>query len=125
MQTIPINMRRVLVIFGVIILIFIVLEFNRRLEELNTLNDNRDSVGAQATEVIQTQLALQTAVAYAKSTSAVDEWARIDGHYIKDGDLPMVPVGVPGSTPFESTDPTPTPTPMQKWEVWRKLFFGN
>jgi hypothetical protein len=75
--------------------------------------------------VIQTQEALQTAVAYAKSTAAVDEWARTDGHYIKDGDLPMVPVGVPGSTPLELSDPTPTPIPPQNWEIWRKLFFGQ
>jgi cell division protein FtsB len=125
MQTFPVNMRRVLVIIGIIVLVFLVLEFNRRLEALNKFNEEMGILQADATQVTQTQAALQTAVAYANSTAAVDEWARTDGHYIKDGDLPVVPVAAPGTVPIEMRPPAPTPTPMQKWEVWRILFFGN
>lgn len=125
MQTFPVNMRRVLVVIGIIVLVFLVLEFNRRLEALNKFNEEMGTLQADATQVTQTQAALQTAVAYANSTAAVDEWARTDGHYIKDGDLPVVPVAVPGTVPIEMRPPAPTPTPMQKWEVWRILFFGN
>ena len=77
---------------GIIALVFVVLEFNRRLEELSLLNNQNELVRSQATQAMQTQVALQTAVAYAKSTASVEEWARTDGHYIKDGDLPVVPV---------------------------------
>ena len=125
MPTVPINVRRVLVTIGIVILVFVVLEFNSRLEELNLLNEQAELVRTQATQAVQTQLALQTAVAYANSTAAVEEWARTDGHYIKDGDLPVVPVGVPGAAPIELSTPIPLPTPMQKWEVWRELFFGE
>ena len=125
MTTVPINVRRVLVTIGIVVLVFVVLEFNRRLEELNLLNEQAELVRAQATQAVQTQLALQTAVAYANSTAAVEEWARTDGHYIKDGDLPVVPVGVPGAAPIELSTPIPLPTPMQKWEIWRELFFGE
>jgi len=118
-------MRRVLVIIGIIVLVFLVLEFNRRLEALNKFNEEMGILQADATQVTQTQAALQTAVAYANSTAAVDEWARTDGHYIKDGDLPVVPVAAPGTVPIEMSPPAPTPTPMQKWEVWRILFFGD
>jgi len=125
MPTVPINVRRVLVTIGIVILVFVVLEFNRRLEELNLLNEQAELVRTQATQAVQTQFALQTAVAYANSTAAVEEWARTDGHYIKDGDLPVVPVGVPGAAPIELSTPIPLPTPLQKWEVWRELFFGE
>jgi hypothetical protein len=125
MPTVPINVRRVLVTIGIIVLVFVVLEFNRRLEELSLLNDQAEIIRTQATQAVQTHLALQTAVAYANSTAAVEEWARTDGHYIKDGDLPVVPVGAPGAAPIELTTPVPTPTPMQNWEVWWELFFGE
>ena len=38
MFNLPINVRRVAVMIGIFALVFIVLEFNRRLEELNMLN---------------------------------------------------------------------------------------
>jgi len=125
MPTVPINLRRVLVTIGIVILVFVVLEFNRRLEELSLLNKQTEIVRAEATQIMQTQIALQTAVAYANSTAAVEEWARTDGHYIKDGDLPVVPVGAPGAAPIEMSTPIPIPTPMQNWEIWWELFFGN
>src|SRR5512140_3825924 len=125
MVNIPINVRRVAVIIGIFVLVFIVLEFNRRLEELTMLNKQNELIRTQATQAIQTQYVLQTAVAFANSTAAVDEWARTDGHYIKDGDLPVVPVGEPGSLPLTASPSAPTETPMANWEVWWNLFFGE
>jgi hypothetical protein len=125
MANIPINVRRVAGIIGMILLVFIVLEFNRRLEELNLLNKQNDFVRAQATQAVQTQIALKTQVAYAGSTQAVEEWARTDGHYIQDGDLPVVPIGQPGAAPIEMSTPIPAPTPMANWQVWWDLFFGE
>jgi hypothetical protein len=125
MNNIPINVRRVAGLIGIIMLVFIVLEFNRRLEELNLLNKQNEFVQTQATQSIQTQSALQTQVAYAGSTNAVEEWARTDGHYIQDGDLPVVPIGQPGTAPIEMSAPTPVPTPMANWQVWWDLFFGE
>lgn len=110
---------------GIVALVFIVLEFNRRLEELNMLNKQNQLVQTQATQAIQTQLALQTQVGYAGSNAAVEEWARTDGHYIKDGDLPVVPLGQPGSPPINANTPAPVPTQPAKWQVWWELFFGE
>jgi len=124
-MNLPINVRRVVVAIGILMLVFIVLEFNRRLEELNMLNAQSELVQMQATQAIQTQLALQTQAAYAGSDAAVEEWARTDGHYIQDGDLPVVPLGQPGSPPIEASTATPIPTPPANWEVWWDLFFGE
>lgn len=125
MLNIPASVRRVTVMIGILVLVFIVLEFNRRLEELNMLNEQNRFVQAQMTQAIQTQGALLTQVAYANSNAAVEEWARTDGHYIQDGDLPVVPLGEAGAPPVEASTPPPVPTPMQKWEVWWTLFFGK
>jgi len=125
MVNLPINLRRVVVMIGILVLVFIVLEFNRRLEELNMLNAQSELVQIQATQAVQTQLALQTQVAYAGSDAAVEEWARTDGHYIQDGDLPVVPLGQPGAPPIQESTPTPIPTQPAKWQVWWDLFFGE
>ena len=125
MLNLPISVRRVVMMIGILALVFIILEFNRRLEELNMLNRQHEVVMTQATQAVQTQLALQTQVAYAGSTAAVEEWARTDGHYIKDGDLPVVPIGQPGDAPIEVNTPVPAPTQSSNWEVWWDLFFGE
>lgn len=125
MLNLPINMRRVAGIIFIIILAFVILEFNRRLEELELLNKQNDLVHAQATQAIQTQVALQTQVAYAGSTAAVEEWARTEGKYIQNGDLPMVPIPQPGAAPVEVATLVPRPTPQSNWQEWWDLFFGE
>src|SRR5512134_3376876 len=122
MRGLPINIRRVAKLIGIIALVFIVLEFNRRLEELKLLDAQHELVIAQATQAVQTQMALQTQVAYAGSVNAVEDWARTDVHYIKDGDLPIVPIAQPGSVPVEISTPVPTPTPMTNVQTWWDLF---
>jgi hypothetical protein len=125
MQNIPINFRRAAVFLGIFILTLLVIEFNSRLEELNRLNDQRDETRVMATQSIQTQMSLQTQVAYANSTAAVDEWARTEGHYVMEGDQPVIPIVQPGSDPVIVPTPSPIPTPMQNWEVWWSLFFDK
>ncbi|MBI3160901.1 MAG: hypothetical protein HYZ23_00245 [Chloroflexi bacterium] len=125
MSGLPINIRRFATFLGIFILIMVVIEFNTRLEELNRLSGQRDEMRIAATQVMQTQIALHTQVAYANSTEAVDEWARTEGHYVKDGEQAVIPVGQPGSEPVVAATPIPAPTPMQNWEVWWNLFFNN
>lgn len=125
MLALPINFRRIAIFAGIFVLILVVIEFNSRLEELNRLNDQRDQVRMAATQAVQTQMALQTRVAYASSTAAVEEWARTEGHYVLEGDQPVVPLVQPGSQPVIAPTVQPTPTPMQNWEVWLDLFFDK
>lgn len=121
----PINPRRVAIFAGILLLILIVIDFNARLEELNLLRKHAGVVSSQATQAMQTQLALQTEVAYAGSDQAVQDWARSEGHYGQSGDHLVVPVGKPGAAPIEVQSPTPAPTPMANWQVWWNLFFGE
>lgn len=125
MFNLPVNLRRVLIFAGILILMFMVMDFNTRLENLNRLNDQRELVREQATQAIQTEMALQTAVAYANSDQAVEDWARSEGHYLQPGDQPVVPLGKPGSEPVISSTPTPIPTPKPNWKTWQELFFSE
>jgi U3 small nucleolar RNA-associated protein 14 len=124
MPPLPINFRRVLVIAGILVLVFMVIDMNRRLETLNMLNKQAEIRSTQMEQAMQTQVALQTKVAYAASTSAVEEWARSVG-LSQDGDQVVVPLGVPGSDPVSTVEPTPMPTPLPNWQVWWNLFFSE
>lgn len=121
----PINPRRVAVFVGILVLVLMVIDFNARLEELNLLKKQAGVISTQATQIVQTQMVLETQVAYAGSDQAVQDWARSEGHYVKPGDQPVVPVGQPGTTLIQAAEPTPIPTPMANWQIWWNLFFGN
>ncbi|RME90454.1 MAG: hypothetical protein D6770_02400 [Anaerolineae bacterium] len=118
-------LRQVLLLGGVFLLILLVMDFNARLENLNRLERSLKTVRAEATQASQTQVALQTAIAYATSEQAVEEWAREEAGYIQPGDQPVVPLPVPGSTPTATPVPTVTLTPVENWQVWWELFFGE
>lgn len=102
-----------------------IMDFNSRLETLNVLKKQAGLVSTQATQAVQTQLALQTQVAFAQSDQVVHEWARTEGHYMQEGDQPVVPVEVPGLAPGTLPTATPFPTPVPNWQVWWNLFFGE
>jgi len=125
MSNFPINLRRVFIAAGILILMFMVMDFNTRLENLNRLNNQREVAREQSTQALQTEAAMRTAVAYATSDQAVEDWARSEGHYQKPGDQSVVPLGQPGSEPVVSSTPTAIPTPKPNWLVWQELFFGE
>lgn len=121
----PINPRRVAAFVGILVLILMVIDFNGRLEELNRLKKQAGVISTQATQAEQTQVSLETQVAYAQSDQAVQDWARTEGHYVQPGDQPVVPVGETGGTPAQPTETSPSPTPIPNWQIWWNLFFGD
>jgi len=120
-----INPRRIFVFVGILVLILMVMDFNARLEELDRLKKQSKIMSARVTQEMQTQVALQTQVAYAASNQALQDWAYSEGHYVQPGDQPVAPLGQPGVPSIVSVEPTPVPTPMPNWQVWLNLFFGN
>jgi hypothetical protein len=116
--------RNVLIAVGLILAVVLLVDFNRRIEELDRLNAKLKTVRVEGTAVMQTQVALITQVAYATSDSAVEEWA-YNNKWTRSGEhaIELVPAGnatsMPQSIPQTSTDKTPP------WRIWWELFFGG
>jgi hypothetical protein len=116
--------RNALVILGLFLAVVLLVDFNRRMEELNRLTTNREAVRAEGTAVMQTQVALVTQVAYATSDGAVEEWA-YDNKWMRVGEHPV------GLVPAGNATATPVPPPVTRteshpnWSIWWELFFGE
>ena len=117
--------RQVFVAVGLVILIVMIVDLNRRMEELNRLSSQLDTVRVQGTQVMQTQDSLVTKVAFASSTQAVEEWAYTQGRWVRTGE------NLIGIMPAGDTTPTPEPPLRQtdqvvpNWLIWWELFFGS
>ena len=117
------NWRTILIVIGLVVVIVLLIDFNRRMEELNRLSTNLQVVRAEGTTIMRTQEALVTKVAYATSDAAVEQWAyqnkwvRMDEHPVE-----LVPAG--GVTATPAPPPVVQTEEMPNWRTWWELFFG-
>jgi hypothetical protein len=116
------SMKEIAIIVGVIVLVFLVMDYNTRLAKLNQLNETALTARAEATQAVQTQIALQTQIAIAPSDPVTEREARNNGE-IQEGDHLIVPMPAPGALPDAATAPTPPPERLMKWQIWYALFF--
>lgn len=120
-----INPQRLAILLGIAILLFLIMDFNTRIEGLSRLQNELATVQARGTAVVVTQYALETQVAYATSDAAAQEYARNQAHLAQPGDNVIVPIPVAGATPPPTATPTPTFANLSKWEVWVEYLFGK
>lgn len=125
MNRFSIDWRRVAIIAGVLFLIVLIVDFNTRLENLDSLNRQAELTRAEATQVAATQVVLQTQIAYADSDQSVEGQARSEKRMIKEGDHPIIILGEEGSPTPQSAEPTPVPTQPENWQLWWNLVFNE
>ena len=116
--------RNILIVFGLIIAVVLLVDFNHRMEELDRLSTQLDSVRAEATAIIQTQTALAGQVAFATSDVAVEQWA-YDSKMVRPGEHPIDVVPGVSSTPTPEPTAAPPGGDIPFWRIWWELFFGN
>lgn len=106
-------------------MVVLLLDFSRRIDTLDRLTSQLESVQADATYVMQTQEALMTQIAYATSDAAVEEWAYEDGKWVRIGEnlVEIVPLGE--ATPTANEEIAPQTSEPPKWRIWWELFFGD
>ncbi len=111
-----------LMLVGFAVLVLLVMDFNSRMAELRRLTAEKEDVSARVTSLVETQISLETQVAYATSEAAVYYWAYNFEHLGKEGDVLVVPIQPEGSLPQPTPTPMVTPVVIQNWQVWLSLF---
>jgi hypothetical protein len=113
--------RFLLIGLGVVILVALVIDFNHRMAELRRLTTEKEHISAQVTQLVETQLSLETQVTYATSEAAVYKWAYTYQRSTNPDDNLVVPIQPAGSTLAPTPQPTATPQIIQNWQVWLSL----
>jgi hypothetical protein len=117
--------QRIAIFFGIAILLFLIIDFNTRVESLSRLQNGLATQQALGTGVVVTQYALQTQVAYSTSDAAAQEYARNQAHLIQPGDNVVVPIAAPGATPEPPVTPAPAFGDRSNWDIWMEYLFGK
>ncbi|MCX6054905.1 MAG: hypothetical protein NTZ74_08340 [Chloroflexi bacterium] len=109
-----------LIIAGVVLL-FLVMDLNNRLNELSRLSTQEEKASTVISVLQSTLNSLETQVAFANSEGAVEQWAYEEGHMARPGEKLVIPLSPPGTIADPIFDPTPTPVPVENWQVWLAL----
>jgi len=115
--------RNILVAFGLFLAVVLMIDFNRRMEELNRLTKNLEAVRAEGTTIMETQVALVTQVAYATSDEAVEQWA-YENKWVRVGEHPLQLISDGRGTATPELLPVIQTENLPNWRIWWELFFG-
>ena len=115
-------MKYAIVVLVLVVLAYLVMNFNSRTAELSHLTAEHQIVKAEHDSRLQTKSALEAQIAYATSEPAVYKWA-YENHLVRPGDYPVVPVESVQSTSVPKPKPIIPEEPMSNFEKWLMLFF--
>ena len=97
-------MKYILVVLSLALAIYMVIDFNGRLTDLNRLRAEEIVVSSRLNGQQETKAGLEAQIAFATSDAAVIKWA-YENHMVRPGDMRIIPVQIEASTPV----PTPMP----------------
>jgi hypothetical protein len=125
MRRLLLGWKYALIVIGLLVLTLLVMDFNDRMAGLKRLSEQKERVVVEVTSLFSTQVALETQIAYATSEAALAAEVRQYWHWIQEGDILVVPLEPPGSTPQSAVIPVITQYTRANWEVWLSLFFDD
>jgi cell division protein FtsB len=121
----PFDLKKVAFVVAAIVLFFLVMDLNNRLNELSRLSAQRDEAQQVVDNLEQTLSILNTQIAYATSEGAVEQWAYEEGHMVREGENLIIPLQPAGATQEPLIVLTATPQTISNWDVWLALFLGQ
>jgi hypothetical protein len=110
-------MRYVVLVITLVLLAYLVMEFNGRTAELNRLRTDREAINARLESKQATKAALEAQIGYASSDAAAIKWG-YENHMARSGDYVVVPVQAAQVTPTPIPRiiiTTPEVSPLQRW----------
>lgn len=115
--------RHFYVLLLVLIGIYLIIDMNTRLNTLHFLENQEATLQSDVTNLQATLDTVNDRIDYAKSDTAVEEWARQQGLMRKDGDFVIIPLPGDYNTPTPSPVPEIAVTPAPNWAIWKSLIF--
>ncbi|OGO35386.1 MAG: hypothetical protein A2W35_01225 [Chloroflexi bacterium RBG_16_57_11] len=117
-------MRYVILVITLVLLAYLVMEFNSRTAELNRLRSDREAVSARLDSKRATKAALEAEIGYASSDAAAMKWG-YENHMARPGDFIIVPVQAEKVTPTPAPRVVITTPEVSSWQRWLSLFIDS
>ncbi|MEK6575528.1 MAG: hypothetical protein AABZ58_14555 [Chloroflexota bacterium] len=120
-----VSMPQVMLVIGVVIALWIIIDFNGRIQTEQRISAEANQLRVQVTSLAATQSALATQLAFASSDAYVAEWAHSEGRFVQPGEVLVVPVPAIAATLTPVPQVVVQPTPPTNFQIWWDLFFSG
>ncbi|MFU8827217.1 MAG: septum formation initiator family protein [Brevefilum sp.] len=117
--------KRVILVALTVILLLLLVDFNQRMALLTRLRRQERDLTERYAQLESTRMALETELFYSQSDEAVARWAREDAMMIQPGDIPIVLMPPENPIPTQRTVEPVIIQQINRWEIWKALFFGD
>ncbi len=114
-----------LVITSMVLLVYLVIAFNGRMQDLRSLSSQHEIAAQELAYKEGKKVVLETQIAHSSSDEAVYKWAYEDGHMVRSGDIPIVPIAPAVKPPIPTPKPPSPRRTYENWEIWMWLFVDN
>ncbi len=115
--------KRILLGGGIALLLLVLFGFSQRIAEYSRLTTQLERESGRITELGATQQYLQGEIAYATSQAAVEQWAREQARWAREGDFPVIPLVPADYTPEAPTEQDSASASSSKWDLWMQWLF--
>lgn len=117
--------KRVILVVLTVILLLLLVDFNQRMALLTRLRRQERDLTERYAQLESTRMALETELIYAQSDEAVARWAREDAMMIQPGDIPIILMPPANPIPTQRAVEPVIIQEINRWEIWKALFFGD
>ena len=114
---------QIVVLLGVVAALIITLDLNLRAQAGRLVGVGEESIQSEITLEQTRQVQLLATATYVHSSAYVEQYARNEAGYLKDGEVRIVPLFVE-TTPIPTLAPAPTTDPAvnaRPWQAWWQL----
>lgn len=123
MKTFRVWGRRIFIVLGLLVSIYLVLDFNSRMTRLTRLRAQAEIEEQRYHDLSNTRAALQAHIAYVTSDKSVEDWARQEGRMMLPGDYVIIPMPDSDFIPEPVDEEIPIIEPDSYWEAWMQWLF--
>ena len=115
--------RHIYILILILLAVYLIIDLNTRLSTLAFLENQEQTLQADVTNLQATLDTVHDRIDYAKSDTAVEEWARQQGMMRKEDDHVIIPLAGDYQTPTPTPFPEVVVTPAPNWAIWKSLIF--
>jgi len=115
--------KRVLLGGGIALLLLVLFGFSQRIAEYSRLNAQLERESGRITELAATEEHLLYEIGFATSQAAVEQWAREEARWAREGDFPIIPLPPPNYTPEAQSDEETASSSSSTWDLWMNWLF--
>ena len=120
-----ISLPQVLFVLGIIISLWVIIDFNRRIQTEQRIATEANQMRVEVTALAATKAALTAELAVVSADSYVAQWAHSEGRYVQSGEVLVVPLAAKGAVAIPAPAPAALTTPPSNFEIWWDVFFGS